>query len=258
MSSPLAPAQRRRRVRRNWIKGLVGALRRHCPVCGGPPLPVAASWMHSYLRCRRCHLVFVAELPRHEDLVASYRRVHESGYQVAHKRDWAPWKQHKHHTLDALGLPRVVTSRERALDLGCGEGRLLQVLLERGWRAEGLELNAALAEEAGSLGLQVSVGAAEDFEPSCLYSLITLNHLLEHLRDPLAVLRRLHGWLAPGGLLLVETPLSPDFDNIDHLHCFSTAALCRALDRCRFAPLRWFDYVDDNYGHHNLACLAAG
>jgi len=252
-------AERRQRIRRNWLRGLLEALpgRRPCPVCGGQALPAAASWMHSHLRCRRCDLIFVARLPRQEDLIAAYQRVHLGTYQVRHKEDWEPWMRHKHATLEALGL----ADHERggpgiALDLGCGEGRLLKVLELRGWRAEGLEPNASLAAEARVLGQRVTVGALESFSPARPVQLITMCHLIEHLRRPLAALDRVRGWLAPPALLLVETPLSPDYDNIDHLYCFSAAALARALTRSRFSPLAWFDYVDDNYHHHNLACLA--
>lgn len=258
MSAPLPAPLRARRIRRNWLNGLLAVLGgQRCPVCDGQPLPLAASWMHSYLRCRRCHLIWVARLPRQEDLAASYRRVHESDYQVRHKRDWTPWMQHKHATLEALGLPRRAARGQRALDLGCGEGAMLRVLEQRGWCARGLELNPTLARAAADQGLHVTTGSVEEFRPTRTYALITMIHLIEHLRHPVAMLRRVRRWLAPGGLLLLETPMSPDLDNIDHLYCFSAAALCAALERCRLRPRRWLDYVDDNYGHHNLACVAA-
>ena len=73
---------------------------------------------------------------------------------------------------------------------------------------------------------------------------------------PLAAVCAVTGWLSPGGRLVLETPQSPDYDNIDHLYCFSAAAMERLLRGAGLAPLRWYDYVDDNYGHHNLACVA--
>jgi SAM-dependent methyltransferase len=35
---------------------------------------------------------------------------------------------------------------------------------------------------------------------------ITLAHVLEHVPDPAALLRRLFGWLKPGGTLFIEVP----------------------------------------------------
>jgi SAM-dependent methyltransferase len=255
------PRQRRSRVRRNWAKAALHTLsgRRPCPLCGGRCLPAAASWMHAHLRCRRCHLIYVADLPSQHDLIQAYLRVHLGDYQVRHKADWAPWMRHKDLTLDALGLPRwerALGQPRRALDVGCGEGRLLQVLRQRGWEAWGLELNPQLAAEGRQHGL-VTVGSLEHAEqPARGHQLVVMSHLLEHLRAPLEALERVRTWLAPNGLLVVETPLRPDFDNIDHLYCFSAAALDLALRRAGFVPRSWFDYVDDNYRHHNLACLA--
>ena len=47
-----------------------------------------------------------------------------------------------------------------------------------------------------------SAGALEDASFGDLGA-ITLWHVLEHVEDPAAALRRLHGWLRPGGTLLV-------------------------------------------------------
>jgi SAM-dependent methyltransferase len=250
---------RETRVRRNWIKGALYALtgRGRCPLCRGHARPVAASWMHSHLRCRRCGLIFVADLPPLSNLYDAYRVVHLSEYQVRHKRDWGPWIQFKDLTLDRVGLPRWERDGAgRALDLGCGEGRLLQVLRGRGWQATGLELNPVLAGEARRLGFEVVAGGVEHAALGGPFELITAFHLLEHLRSPTAALDRTRSWLRPGGVLVVETPLRPDFDNIDHLYCFSAASLELALVSGGFTPRSWFDYIDANYGHHNLVCLA--
>ena len=38
------------------------------------------------------------------------------------------------------------------------------------------------------------------------FDLVTAFHVLEHLPDPLGVLRRMLGWLAPGGSAVIEVP----------------------------------------------------
>ncbi len=258
-SSDLSRRERRNRAKA-WLYALVGSYR--CPVCGGVAWPAGASWMHCYLRCGRCGLVFVAELPRADDLEQSYLRVHLSDYQVEHKRDWSPWQAHKHATLDALGvLPPEAAGGEAplALDLGCGEGAGLEVLQQRGWLPWGLELNPAMAEQAREQGFEVATGSLEGPRPEGLpraFDLVLMNHLVEHLRDPVGAVCAVAGWLRPGGHLVIETPLSPDYSNIDHLYCFSAAAMERLLRGAGLMPVRWYDYVDDNYGHHNLACVA--
>lgn len=216
--------------------------------------------MHSYLRCESCGLIFAAELPSQHDLEQAYLQVHLSDYQVEHKADWTPWKDHKHLTLDRLGVhPPDGVDAPAALDLGCGEGPMLEVLQQRGWQAHGLELNPAMAQQARERGLAVEIGSVERPPPAGLpdaLHLIVMNHLVEHLRDPVGAVCAAALWLYPGGRLVLETPLSPDFDNIDHLYCFSAAALEILLRGAGLEPLGWHDYVDDNYGHHNLVCVA--
>ena len=224
-------------------------------------MPAGASHMHAHLRCRACGLIFVADLPPAEDLRASYQRVHESDFQVAHKTDWAPFLAHKALTLDRLGVAVPEGDAEsRALDLGCGEGVLLGLLRDRGYLPWGLELNPVMAAQARDAGHAVLEGSLEDEAPPAglpsPFSLVLMNHVIEHLRRPDLALRRIHGWLRPGGSLLLETPMSPDYRNIDHLYYFSAAALELLLTATGFTPVAWMDYVDDNYGHHNIACRA--
>lgn len=259
-------AERRKRKLRNALKAALFARlgRRPCPLCDGKKVrPAGASHMHAHLCCGACGLVYVADLPPAEDLRRAYQRVHLSDYQTEHKADWGPWIAHKQRTLDALGLwlPGCgCAGGPSALDLGCGEGAMMGVLAERGWQPHGLELNPVLAAEARQAGHAVWEGSLEDPAlPEDLprpVELAVMNHIIEHLRDPFAALVRVRKLLRPGGALVLETPQNPDFENIDHLHYFSAAALELALKRAGLTPERWFDYVDDNYGHHNLAVLA--
>jgi len=248
------------REARNWLRAGVLALGgiRRCPLCGGKALPSGASHMHAHLLCRSCSLIFVADLPPAEELRASYQRVHESDFQVAHKADWAPFLEHKAMTLDRLGVPAAV--RGRALDLGCGEGILLGLLAGRGYSPWGLELNPVMAAQARGQGFDVVEGSLEDDPPPVgvpwPFSLVLMNHVIEHLRRPDLALRRVHSWLAPDGCLLLETPMNPDYRNIDHLYYFSPTALELLLTSTGFRPVAWFDYIDENYGHHNIACRA--
>lgn len=97
------------------------------------------------------------------------------------------------------------------LEFGCATGYMTRILRdERACRVTGFEYSAAAAEQAVRFCEDLIVG---DIEDASLwerlrgpYDVVMFADVLEHLRDPAAVLRRCHGLLAPGGALLVSIP----------------------------------------------------
>ena len=95
----------------------------------------------------------------------------------------------------------------RYLDVGCGSGGALGVARALGWEVTGVEVDEAAAEKATRFTAEIHVGdmlsapfAARRFD------VVTAFHVLEHVPDPVAVLRRMLRWLTPDGLLIVEVP----------------------------------------------------
>lgn len=95
----------------------------------------------------------------------------------------------------------------RYLDVGCGSGAALGVARALGWRTAGIEVDAAAADKARRFADELHVGdvLTAPFPPSC-FDVVTAFHVLEHVPDPVGMLRRMLGWLAPDGLLIVEVP----------------------------------------------------
>ncbi len=98
--------------------------------------------------------------------------------------------------------------RGSVLDIGCGRGITLSLLAARGWKTAGVEVSETAAAQARAiLGSSIHVGdflrapfAAGSFDAVVLW------HVLEHLDDPLAVIRRCYEVLRPDGLLVVAVP----------------------------------------------------
>lgn len=85
----------------------------------------------------------------------------------------------------------------RVLDAGAGTGRLVVALREAGYDAAGIDPSPR-SELVAREGI-------EEHSDSGLHAVV-LWHVLEHLDDPGAALRRVAGWLAPGGLVVVGVP----------------------------------------------------
>ena len=107
-------------------------------------------------------------------------------------------------------LTRVPRESRRILDVGCGSGAFGQALkVERSDReVVGIthsEEEAALAREVID---QVVVADLESYSFRDLgrFDCVICSHVLEHLRNPDAVLSRLQSVLAPGGTVLIALP----------------------------------------------------
>lgn len=97
------------------------------------------------------------------------------------------------------------------LDIGCGRGEWLELLSEHGLKGTGVDINPVQIEEARAVGLDVHqddaiawLGRAGDAS----FSMITAHHLVEHLpfETVVWIAREALRVLAPGGILLFETP----------------------------------------------------
>jgi len=98
-------------------------------------------------------------------------------------------------------IPRPDRPR-RVLEVGCGSGRTLVELADRGWNAHGLEPStAAMKILSAHRNLPVTVGTIDEAKyPAKSFDLIVASMVLEHLHDPLADASRLRSWLSRGGL----------------------------------------------------------
>jgi SAM-dependent methyltransferase len=98
------------------------------------------------------------------------------------------------------------------LDVGCGFGRNLMVFRGLGFNVTGVEINVREAEAARALGdfRVLSTSAQELAETGERFDCVLASHVVEHVTDPVAFLQTLDRLAGPGGLVVLETPLSDD------------------------------------------------
>ena len=97
------------------------------------------------------------------------------------------------------------------VDAGCGRGEWLELLLDEGIPARGVDENALIVRQCRELGLDVIHGDAIshlESVPERTLSAVTAFHIVEHLSLPrhLQLLVAAHRALAPNGVLVLETP----------------------------------------------------
>ena len=97
----------------------------------------------------------------------------------------------------------------RFLDVGAASGELVKGFQEKGWEAHGIELSEAFVHFAqNQRGLENILNCEIEKAPyeENYFDYVHFWHVIEHLRDPGLVLRKIHSWLKPGGVLNLGTP----------------------------------------------------
>ena len=137
----------------------------------------------------------------------------------------------------------------RVLDVGSGLCVFLHLMKAAGWEGTALDPDPRAAAHARDY-VGVNGVAADFFDAGDLgrFDLVTFNKVLEHVKDPVAMLRRAAGYLAPGGLVYLELPdgeaaagdpmaFGREEFFIEHDHVFSVASMALLGARAGFELL---------------------
>jgi SAM-dependent methyltransferase/RimJ/RimL family protein N-acetyltransferase len=169
-------------------------------------------------------------------------------------------------------------SGPRVLDVGCGQGELLEWLGEEGFEPHGIDPSADAAAMARERGLDARTATLEELlaesDPPPTFDAVVLVNVLEHVPDAVAMLQGIRRLVAPGGLLYIRVP--NDFNPLqlgaqrklgvepwwvappDHVNYFDVDSLCdtarqvgfEAVDVQADFPMELFllmglDYIGD-------------
>ncbi|MCL4552751.1 MAG: class I SAM-dependent methyltransferase [Candidatus Marsarchaeota archaeon] len=154
-------------------------------------------------------------------------------------------------SLDARIMYLPAQPNGRLLEIGFGNGRTLELMKDLGWHVEGLDIDPVSVENAKGKGLSVRLGVLEaQGYPNDHFDAIIMSHLIEHVHEPLQLLRECHRILKPGGRLVLVTPNSQSWghkifkdswvglDPPRHLHLFAPILLRHIAEGMGFRKLR--------------------
>lgn len=198
-------------------------------------LGVRGSW--DLLRCRKCGLIWLTPQPEPEEVSklygeAYYTHSSEEVIRPSPTRTAKGWllnlmtRSAGARDANLTGVRRLMSSigplREIAdgktlwlgnvvpgslLDVGCGNGTFLLRMEALGWNVQGIEPDPLAAMAAAGKGLRVRTTTLEMAGyPEDSFDFITMSHVIEHVPDPIRLLKECRRVLKKGGELILLTP----------------------------------------------------
>lgn len=214
-------------------------------------------------RCVACGLIFRHPMPDDDAIAAMYVQDYYDSYgrTIAGHETLAPDMRNRLDRLDSLR-----PQHGKMIEIGSAHGVFLMEARQRGWDVQGVELSTYTADAARtSYDLPIFNGtlAAAAFSDAT-FDVAHMNHVLEHLPDPVGTLRELRRVVKPGGLVVIEVP--QEFTGIwepimklrghhpaasmipsPHLFFYRPSTLRRALAQSGFTQVQLRTYRSSDY-----------
>lgn len=188
-----------------------------CPVCGSDRIrhdytaPTTRGMDETAWRvdaCDACSLGFMNPQPSWEELAPYYSATY-SPYEASHGGDAEDDRTVERARREGEFRHVKIEPGLRLLDVGCGGGYFPRIARRLGAEVQGVEPSANGAATARAAGLPVFEGTVESYaeaHPEAKFDLITANHVLEHVPEPVETLRVMGRLLAPGGTVWIGVP----------------------------------------------------
>jgi len=157
--------------------------------------------------CNNCGIGITVPQPPQEDLArfyaaGSYRLETGGRFRYAVELGLSLFRAQRKNRI------RKYAAKGRILDVGCGRGLFLDLMKKGGWEVMGTEIDREVAATiASEYGIPVLHGDLGDCGlPPSSFDVVTLLHVLEHVRNPAETIKECNRLLKKGGLLVVSTP----------------------------------------------------
>jgi 2-polyprenyl-3-methyl-5-hydroxy-6-metoxy-1,4-benzoquinol methylase len=161
----------------------------------------------------------IANKPTSQELQRYYAdKYYQEGkgsYELVYTKDELSYFQAKFEQRSVI-LDRYLSQssggRGTLLDVGCGEGYALAFFRKLGWSVKGLDFSSAGVESKNPECVDVLVTGdifallKAEIAAGKVYNVVWLQNVLEHVIDPLDLLKSLRTLISPGGLAVITVP----------------------------------------------------
>lgn len=223
-----------------------------CPLCGGADLQLFLERREVpvLLNAPQPDRVRAAAIPRGDLRLFNCRAcgfLHNAAFdpeRILYAQDYLNNQEHSPQFSDYLGqvVARQGGAPQKVLEIGCGRGAFLQRLCaESGVEGWGFDTTYEGSARVGSASF-----FRARYEGGMTFDRVISRHVLEHVPQPLQLLRLARSSLPAGGRLFVEVPdLGWILKNLafwdffyEHVNYFSPSTLCLAAQKAGFREIQ--------------------
>ena len=225
------------------------------------------SWNYkgtSIIDCKTCGFKHIYPLPTEKAIKAYYQNYYQEikpfNYSVVNQKYIEKKIQKIIISREYERIYQKVTEliqigSQRMLDVGAGNDLLNKFFQIKGWKVWVVEPNQAANDYLEAFGLNLFNNTIEELDFSLIgdLSLINIQFVLEHLRDPISFLEKSYQALLPGGIIRICVPNDFSIGQMayqeytqkeaewivipDHINYFNFATLSVLLERIGFTEV---------------------
>lgn len=205
------------------------------------------------ISCVRCGFIAYSPRPDEEDMVAKYLSPGSMPADPSSTR-LGVYMDERRAMRGYLAVTRNLRrSGGSVLDIGGADGKLLRPFMDQGFDCYVVDYDPSPICGVTRLGSTIN-----DLPPTSRFDVILCNHLLEHIVNPLGLLKALTNHIAAGGVLHVEVPdevwggLPLPREASIHLNYFTKRTAELLLKLSGWRPI-WSKTGGGNYGEVAIA-----
>jgi SAM-dependent methyltransferase len=194
-------------------------------------------------RCAACRAAFVHPMPDPHTLKRFYDDFHKSTSAGGCYDDFEDRMRDDFPAKVSLIAPPGNPTVGRLLDVGCGKGFFVKACADRGIDAQGVDLSeTGVAYARDILKVTALHGSLHDLKADLgKFDVVTFWATIEHLSDPIGMLRDIADVMKPAARLFCDTGIGDDwldrllpgvaqwYDPPQHLFVFSRAGMVQAM-----------------------------
>ena len=193
--------------------------------------------------CQNCGLVQLKDVPNELDLFEFYK----SKYRIQYRKQDRPSPKHVYRAgLQAISrlkkIAPFIRKNTKLLDIGSGGGEFTYLASRMGADASGIDPSSGYLEFGRNhYSINVEQKQISQLKDKHSYQMVTMFHVLEHLPNPLKVIRKVHQILKVGGLFVIEVPnleskATSPFNHFFKAHiCYFTSLSLIGLIKANFS-----------------------